>query len=85
MKKPIENILVLNGFVHLTDARTLFGDEEVHVTEETDLPRLLVEVGVYKSTSEARRAGRVGEVPQGWTGEFKASRKRRLWIWNPFE
>ncbi len=81
---PLENVIIFNDNVQETDQWTLFGDEEVHITTTTDLPRLLVELGIYKSTSEARRAGRTGEVPSGWT-EFKASRKRRLWIWNPYE
>lgn len=83
MSKPIENVIIMNSFVQPTDAFTLFQREDVYVTTETDLPRLLVEIGVFKSTSEARRAGRIGEVPSGWTDQFKASRKRRLWIWNP--
>lgn len=85
MKTPVENVLILSEHVLPTDAAILFGKEEVYVTTEIDLPRLLVEIGVFKSTSEARRAGRLGEVPSGWTDQFKASRKRRLWIWNPSE
>lgn len=79
----IENVIIDNGNILPTDKETLFGDEDVHVTKTTDLPNLLVELGVYKSTSEARRAGREGVVADGWTDEFKASKKRRIWIWNP--
>ena len=66
-----------------------FGDgngntEEVHFTDAQDLPNLLKELGVFPSTSEARRAGRTGPIPEGWT-ELKASKKRMLWIWNPTE
>lgn len=83
-KVPMENVIIDNEFLLPTDAQTLFGDEDAVITTETDMPRLLVSLGIFKSTSEARRAGRTGEVPGGWT-EYKASRKRRLWIWNPTE
>lgn len=79
----IENIIIMSCKVQPTDQEILFGDEPVHLTTTTDLSRLLVEVGVYKTTSEARRAGREGQVAEGWTDEFKASKKRRIWIWNP--
>jgi hypothetical protein len=45
----------------------------------------LKEMNIFTSTSEARRAGRDGPIPQGFTNDFKASKKRRLWIWNPFQ
>lgn len=82
---PCENVVVANEFLRDTDVTTLFGDEEVHVTNETDLPRLLVELGVYKSTTQARNAGRKGLVPDGFSDKFKGSKKRYLWIWNPTE
>jgi hypothetical protein len=63
----------------------LFGDETVHFTDASDLPGLLVELGIYKSKSDARRAGREGPIPDGWTHELRASKKNRLWIWNPTE
>ncbi len=78
----IENIVIDNGNVRDSDIPTLYGDEEVIRTTETDIPRLLVQCGIYKSTTQARNAGRQGKVPDGWT-EFKASKKRRLFIWNP--
>jgi len=80
----IENIIIQNEHLHQTDQEILFGDEDVHLTKTTDLPNLLVELGIFKSTSEARRAGRTGEIAKGWTSEFKASKKYRIWIWNPF-
>jgi hypothetical protein len=57
-------------------------DEPIYFMTAKDLPNLLVKAGVYRSTSQARRAGRVGDVPKGWT-ELKASKKHTLWIWNP--
>lgn len=81
----IENVVINGPHVRTEDIDLLFEDEAVHFTDTTDLSRLLVELGVYKSTSQARQAGRKGPVPTGWTHEFKASKKRRLWIWNPTE
>lgn len=79
----IENVIINSTNVLPTDSKTLFGDEVVHTTDVTDFPSLLVEMGIFKSKSQARQAGRIGPIPVGWTHEFKASKKRRLWIWNP--
>ncbi|MBF84539.1 MAG: hypothetical protein CL489_08700 [Acidobacteria bacterium] len=80
----IENIIVDNGNVLDSDKELIFGDEEVITTEVMPLPNLLHTLGVYKSTSQARKAGRVGDIPTGYT-EYKASKKVRLFIWNPTE
>ena len=81
----MKNIIINGHFVKDTDANTLFGDEDVHYTDETDISRLMVELGLYKSTSKARAAGRVGVVTSGFTDKFKATKKTVLWIWNPSE
>ena len=80
----IENVVVKDSPWLESDIKTVFEDEEVHFTTSEDLPNLLREVGVYKSNSEARRNNRVGDIPSGYT-ELKASKKRRLYIWNPTE
>lgn len=80
----MENVVVKNSPWTPRDLEILFGGEPIHFTEAQDLPNLLVELGVFKSCSDARRAGRVGPIPSGWT-ELKASKKRRIWIWNPTE
>ena len=80
----VENIIVATSKWRESDIPTLFKDEDVTFTEQTLIPNLLKDLGVFKSTSEAIRAGRKGSIPEGWT-EFKASKKRRLWIWNPTE
>ena len=80
----IENIIVDNDNVLDSDKELIFGDEEVITTEVMSLPNLLHTLGVYKSTSQARKAGRVGDIPTGYT-EYKASKKVRLFIWNPTE
>lgn len=79
----IDNIVVKSSPWTEDDIATLFGDEEVHFTEATDLPGLLKEMGIFRSTSQARQAGRTGDIPTGFTDRFKASKKRMLWIWNP--
>lgn len=66
------------------DLKCLFKDELSYVIDADDLSKLAVIVKAYKSTSEARRAGRVGPIPTGFT-EWKASKKVRVWIWNPSE
>ena len=80
-----ENIIIKGSAWRESDAETLFGDEDVYYAESDTLEALMRELGVFPSSSAARRAGRGGPVPEGWTHEFKASKKRRLWIWNPTE
>ena len=84
MGSPIENVIVEHSQWKPEDIVLLFGTEAVHYTSETMLPNLLKELGIFKYTSEAIRAGRKGSIPVGWS-EIKASKKRRLWIWNPDE
>lgn len=85
MDKIVENVIVRSEFVKETDAELLFGDEaaSVHFTDCTKIENLCKELGIFPSVSEAKRAGRVGPIPSGWTDAFKASKTRRLWIWNP--
>ena len=85
-----ENIIIKNSAWRDEDIATLFGDlegnvEEVHFAESDEMGALMRELGVFPSASAARRAGREGPIPEGWTAEFKASKKRRIWIWNPSE
>lgn len=81
----IENIVVKSSAWCDSDIKTIFEDEDVLFTEAVDLPSLLVELEIFKSKSQARKAGRDGAIPDGYTHEFKASKKRRLYIWNPTE
>ena len=81
----IENIIITRSKWIESDVKTLFGDEQVFFADSYEMSVLMRELGVYTSASAARRAGRVGPIPAGWTAEFKASKKRRLWIWNPTE
>lgn len=85
MANVIENVVIKGSAWLESDIETLFGDEEVFFAESDELGALMRELGVFPSASAARRAGREGPVPDGWTAEFKASKKRRLWIWNPTE
>lgn len=66
------------------DLATLFGDEQVEFIDDMDLSKLAVQCGAYISTSQARKAGRVGKIPGGWT-EWKPNKKMRAWLWNPTE
>lgn len=79
------NIIVKNKNVLPTDQATLFEDEPVVFVEEgTKYPNMLVELGLMPSTSQARRNGRVGDIPSGWN-VVKGNRKVVLYIWNPTE
>ena len=85
-----ENVVIKSSAWREEDIPALFGDmegnvEDVFYAESDELSALMRELGVYPSASVARRAGRVGDIPTGWTAEFKASKKRRIWIWNPTE
>ena len=81
----VENIIITGSKWIESDVETLFGDEQVFFAESDEMGALMRELGVFPSASAARRAGRQGPIPAGWTAEFKASKKRRLWIWNPSE
>ena len=81
----IENVIVKDSAWQESDIELLFESEDVHFTEATDLSVLMKELGIFKSTSQARQAGRVGPIPEGFTFSFKASKKRSIWIWNPTE
>ena len=80
-----ENIVISDSPWLDSDIKTIFGDEDVYFAESNELSTLMKELGVYKSASEARRANRHGEIPAGYSHDFKASKKIRLYIWNPTE
>ncbi len=82
MKSGVENVIISSSDLLPGDKELIFQNEEVYCTETTDLPTLLVELGVYESKSKAKQTGRVGPIPNGYS-ELKASKVRRLYIWNP--
>ena len=55
--------------------------EPVYYTKASNLETLCYELGGYKSKSEARRAGRYGEIPKGYS-EMWLNKKTRLYIYN---
>lgn len=66
-------------------ARTLFQGEEYSSVDVDSVPALLVALGIYATRSEARRAGRDGAIPLGYS-ELRASKKvPRLCIWRYFK
>ena len=85
MSNVIENVVIKGSKWLKSDIETLFGDEQVFYAESDEMGALMREMGIFPSANAARRAGRAGDVPAGWTAEFKASKKRRIWIWNPNE
>lgn len=80
----IENIVISHSHWVPSDISTLFSDESVQLSDAETIQDLVVELGIFPSKSKARHAGRVGVIPLGWS-ELKASKKRKLWIWNPVE
>lgn len=76
------NIVVRGSAWTQRDLELLFPREEVVEVAKMDIPKLLKLLRVYKSTSAAIRAGRIGAIPKGYT-EYKASKKVTLYIWNP--
>lgn len=75
--------MIIGSCIEPGDAQALWEDEPFELMSATDLPDLLVQCGIYKSKSEARRAGRDGPIPPGWT-QMKASKKVPVFcIWNP--
>lgn len=78
------NIVMDTSNVLATDIRTLFGEEPIFWSRAKDLQTLMMECGIYKSKSQAMKAGRAGPIPSGWT-VFRASKTKTLWIWNPSE
>lgn len=79
----IINVVIEGSDWKAEDMELIFTDEDFVLCKSTEVPNLLVELGIYKSTSQARSAGRIGPVPTGFTESFKASKKRTLCIWNP--
>lgn len=79
------NIIIKSDFVRKSDQDDLFGDEKVIYIENPEtLQDLCVKLGTYKSKSQARKAGRIGDIKTGYT-EYKSSKKVFLFIWNPSE
>lgn len=76
------NIVVKQSDWKEDDMEIVFNGEEFQFTECEDLSTLMKEIGAFPSTSQARKAGRSGEIPKGFT-EFKANKKKWIWIWNP--
>jgi hypothetical protein len=78
------NIVIRSSKSSVEDLKTIFGIEDFVIAESTQLDQLCKELNIFKSTSEARRNGRIGEIPSGYS-EIKASKKVHLYIWNPQE
>jgi len=87
-KHMLENVVVGKAW-RLSELDTLFARyrqkvdlKEIHFTEAVNLETLALELGAYKSKGEARRAGRVGPIPSGWTMTW-INKRRMVYIWNP--
>lgn len=66
-------------------AALVFDGELYTERSATHIPDLLFQLEIYKSRSEARRAGREGAIPAGYS-ELRASKLvPRLCIWNPLQ
>ena len=77
------NVIVRSSKHEPGDPALLWEDEPWVFTDAKTIPELLVELKVYQTRSEARRAGRDGPIPDGFT-VFKASKKVPcMCIWSP--
>lgn len=83
MKVGEFNVVIKTSPYQERDLHTLFGDEDVIFKDVTDLPRLLADLGIFKSTTQARKAGHSGELPLGWS--VLGTKKKRVFLWNPSE
>lgn len=66
------------------DLEIVFPDEDVVFVNSTNMTDLVCELGLYKSKSQARDAGRLGDIPTGYN-QIKGNKKTTLYIWNPSE
>lgn len=86
----VENLVVISSPYTDEDLKIVFGDidgiihDDIKFIEDVDLSVIVKDLGIYPSTSKARNAGRVGPIPKGYT-EYRASKKKKLYIWNPSE
>ena len=78
------NVVIKSSKATKRDIEVVFNNEKICFAESLNLDCLCKDFGIYKSTSDARRAGREGRVPAGYS-EIKASKKTTLFIWNPDE
>lgn len=78
------NILLNNDNVQPQDLEYIFSNEPTQTVVSENLTDLVCELGLFKSKSQARKAGRVGDIPVGYS-EYKANKKTYLFIWNPSE
>lgn len=74
--------VVWEGNLSVNDFDNVFNNESFVVSKSESLQELMVELGLFKSRSAARAAGRVGPIPDGYT-EFKGNKKTFLYLWNP--
>lgn len=65
------------------DIECLYEDEKViSISNILTLTDLVVELGLFKSKSQARKANRVGPLPRGWN-VLKGNKKTFIYLWNP--
>lgn len=78
------NVVIASSSYTHRDLELLFDNEDVIFSNTTNITDLVCELGLYKSKSQARSAGRVGDIPTGFT-EYKGNKVTTIWIWNPSE
>ena len=76
------NIVIKDSKYTQRDLDLIFNSRDIVFAAAITLDQLCKELDIYKSTSEARRAGRIGNIPIGYS-EIKASKLHTLYIWNP--
>ena len=78
------NVIIKNGHERPTDLALFFGEqEEAFLLEATDWADVLVQLGIFPSKSQARKNGRAGPLPPGFS-EHKIG-KNFVWLLNATE
>ena len=77
------NVIIRSSCHEPSDAELLFSGEPWVFSDAKTIPELLVELGIYKTRSDCRRAGRDGPIKPGWTMMKASKAVFCLCIWNP--
>ena len=77
------NIIIKNSEWHWLDIGFFGKRRKVYFANATTFEDLMVELKIYKSRTQARRAKKLGEIPKGTTYDYKTPKTRWLDIWNP--
>lgn len=79
--------ITVGSFVRPEDSE-LFSGEQInrhYMRTDINIANILRDMGIFKSTTQARNSGWNKIVPDGWTDVTIGKLKNRICIWNPTE